>query len=117
MTKYDFLIVLIPCDAHTPGIDRMRQPLADGCQQHGRNWPFGRQGDVRWPAGKFHTTVEPQSRLSAEFLGKVRVVRVFDAPESQALFLLLEELQRLLQLAHSPVKSGRQEINGQHPCL
>ena len=81
-------------------------------RQHGRwNRPLARNAELGDHAREFPAAIKPQAEFLQEITGQVRVVGALHAPESKPRFVLLEELERFLQLVHRRVKRRRQEID------
>ena len=92
--------------------NRVREHTANRGEHGRRHNPLSWQiqlGDFAW---ELAAAVQPQAEFLEEVTGEVGIVGAFDTPESQAVFVLLQELERLLQFLHRGVKRGRQEVNG-----
>src|SRR5271156_1059160 len=97
--------------------NRVSQYAAHRRKQGSRHRPLALDTQFRNFPGKLPPAIEPQAELPEKVSGNVGIVRPLHSPEPQALFILLQQLKRFLQLLHGRVERRCEEIDRQRPAV
>ena len=91
-------------DCAACGLYRFGKSAADRAEDERRDLALRRQGKIGGAARKFGTVIQFQPCLAEELGGKAHILGAVDSPEPELLLMALEEVERLFELLHGPVK-------------
>jgi len=91
-------------DGAACGLDRFGQSAAHRAQDEGWDFALRRQGKIGGSARKFSAVIQFEPCLAEELGGEAHILGAVDSPEPKLLLMALQEVERLFELLHGPVK-------------
>src|SRR5580704_16179815 len=95
--------------------DRVREDTPDRRQHRSRNSPLRSNRKLRHLPRKFPAAIQPYTEFLQDVTGQIGIIGAFNTPEAQSLFVLLQHLERFLELLHGGVEGRRQEVGSEGP--